>query len=98
MVLNNRGQLFFYTLMLAVVIIVLALSLVVVVKQFAESARAPTQDDAVGLDCNNSTISDFQQAQCIITDLATPYFLFGFIAIAGMVIGAKLLIDNGVGQ
>jgi len=97
MVLNSKGQIFFYTLMLSVAIIVLSMALVVVVKQGVDTARAPSTDDSVGLDCGNSSISDFQQGQCILTDLATPYFFFGFLAIAGMVIGAKLLIDNGGG-
>lgn len=94
MVLNSKGQLFFYTLMLSTVIIVMAMALVVVVKQSVDTARAPTNGDTIGLDCNNPTISDFQQAQCIITDIATPYFFFGFLAIAGMVIGAKLLLEG----
>lgn len=94
MVLNNRGQIVFYTLMLSVAIIVITLAMVVVVKSFVEEARSPTDTDSIGLDCNNSTISDFQQAQCVLTDLATPYFFFGMIAIAGMVIGAKLLLEG----
>lgn len=97
MVVNNKGQIFFYTLMLSAVVIVLALALAVPVKQTVDDARSPSDNESVGLDCNNSTISDFQQAQCLLTDLATPYFFFGFLAIAGVVIGAKLLIDNGGG-
>ena len=79
--------------MLAVAIIVVALSLVVVINQFVSDARQPNSDTAVGLDCNNSSISDYQKGQCVLTDLATPYFFFGLIGIAALVIGAKVLLQ-----
>lgn len=94
---NKRGQVVFYTLMLGVCIIVLALSMVKVVNSFVVDARAPTSDTAVGLDCANSSISDFNKAQCVITDLATPYFFFGILGLAGSVLTAKLILDGGTG-
>ena len=92
MVLNNRGQTVFYTLMLMIVVVVLALAIVPVVKSFVDDARSPTSDTAVGLDCNNETISDYQKGQCMLTDLATPYFFFGLLGIAALVIGAKVAL------
>lgn len=91
MVLNNKGQVMFYMLMLAVTVIILALALVAVVKIQVDTAREPTTDTNVGLDCNNSSISDYQKGQCFITDVTTPYFFFGLIAIALLVAGAKAL-------
>ncbi len=91
---NNRGQAFFYTLMLGTVLVVLALALTPVVRQFVDTARSPTTNETVGLDCGNSTISDFNKAQCLITDVATPYFFYGILSIAGIVVGAKLILGG----
>ena len=93
MVLNKRGQMF-YTIMLGLVVIIIALAIAPVVLSFVNDARAPTSDTAVGLDCGNSSISDYQKGQCVLTDLATPYFFFGLLAIAGIVIGAKLYFGS----
>ena len=94
MVLNKRGQTLFYTFMLFAVIIVLALAVVPVVKSFVDDARAPSDDTRVGLDCSNSSISDYQKGQCYITDLATPYFFFGLLGIAALVVGAKVILGE----
>jgi hypothetical protein len=93
MVLNNKGQTIFFSLMLFVAVIVLAMALVVVVKSFVDDARAPTSDTQVGLDCSNSSISDYQKGQCMLTDLATPYFFYGLIGIAALIIGAKVILQ-----
>ena len=93
--MNNRGQMVFYLMMLAVIVIILAIALANPLKEFVNDARAPSSDTAVGLDCNNSTISDFQKAQCTLTDLSLPYFIIGLVGLAGIIIGAKLFIDGG---
>lgn len=93
MVLNNKGQVIFFTLMLGIVIIIIALALVPVVKDFTTDARNVTDDTRVGLDCANESISDFQKSQCVLTDVATPYFFFGLIGIALLVIGARAIIQ-----
>jgi len=85
----------FYLMMLAVIVIILAIALANPLKEFVNDARAPSSDTAVGLDCNNSTISDFQKAQCTLTDLSLPYFIIGLVGLAGIIIGAKLFIDGG---
>ena len=90
--MNNNGQVVFYTLMLGIVVVILALSLAPIVNTFATDARNVTDDTRVGLDCNNSSISDYQKSQCILTDIATPYFFYGLIGIALLIIGAKVAI------
>ena len=94
MVLGNKGQIFFYTFMMAIVVLVLAVALAYPLSQTVSDARGNSTEQSVGLDCANTTISNFQKGQCIITDLATPYFIIGLIAIAGMVIGAKTLFGG----
>lgn len=91
--MNNNGQVVFFALMLGICIIIVALGIIPVLKTFVDDARAPTSDTAVGLDCNNETISDYQKGQCMITDVSLPYFFLGLIAIALLVIGAKAVLQ-----
>lgn len=90
---NRRGQIIFYTLMLFAIIVVIAMALVPVVKNTVDDARNVTSDTQVGLDCGNESISDYQKGQCMLTDLATPYFFFGLLGIAALVVGAKVLLS-----
>ena len=92
MVVNKKGQMIFYTLMLMIVIVVLAMATVPVIKSSVDDARGNTTDTQLGLDCANESISDYQKSQCVLTDMATPYFFFGLIGIALLVIGAKVVI------
>ena len=93
MVLNKKGQVFFYTLMLGIVIIVLALALGTPVKDMVDSARNETTDEGqAGLDCTNTTISDFNKGACVVADLTIFHFVGGLLFIAGAVIIAKLIL------
>lgn len=92
MVVNKRGQIIFYTMMLMIVIVVVALAIAPVVNQFANTAREPSSDTQVGLDCSNESISDYTKSQCVLTDAATPYFFFGLIGIALLVLGARVIL------
>lgn len=92
MVLNNKGQVVFYTLMLGVVIVIIALALVPVVHDFTTNAMNSTSDTQVGLDCQNATIPDWQKSQCVLTDATMPYFFFGLLGIALLVIGARAVM------
>ena len=74
--------------------IVLALSFAPVLRQFTTDARAPTSDTAVGLDCANETINDYDKSTCVLVDLSIPYFIIGLIAIAFVIIGAKMSGGN----
>lgn len=92
MVLNQKGQAIFYTLMLGVVVFVLALALIPVVKMTVDDSMNTTDNTHVGLDCSNSSIPDWQKSQCVLTDTATPYFFFGLIGIALLIIGARIIL------
>lgn len=89
MVLNRKGQVVFYALMLGIVIVIVALALVPVVNQFTNSAMNSTSDTQVGLDCSNQSITDYQKSQCVLVDATTPYFFFGLLGIALLVMFAK---------
>ena len=89
--MNKRGQVVIYTLMLAVVIIILGLALIPSLNESNQNARADTTDTQIGLNCSNPNLDDYYKGTCLIQDLTMPYFIGGVIGIAGLVIGAKII-------
>ena len=82
--MNKGGQVILFTLSLCVVIIVLALAFAPVIKQFINDSKA-------SLDCTNSSISDFDKANCYGQDISLWLFILLFIIIAFVVLGAKVI-------
>jgi len=92
--MNENGQVFFYTLMIGILVLVIALSLAGPVRDTVDSARNQTTDEGqIGLDCTNSSISDFDKAACIVSDLTIFHFIGGLIFIAGSIITARLIFS-----
>ena len=91
--MNNKGQLIFFTLMLAITVIVLALSLAFPVKEIVDDARGlgPTDVNQT-LDCGNSSISTFDKGACIVADLSIFHFIGGLIFLAGAILTAKIIL------
>lgn len=90
--MNRSGITFFLTMMLGISIIILGLALVPVIKDFNDDARnVTTADGAVGLDCANTSISDFQSAACLSNDVTTYGFGGLLIAIGLVVIVGKII-------
>lgn len=94
MVLKKRGQVLFYTFMMGILIIVLAMAIAPTLNTVVQDARGNTTDTNLGMDCQNESITDYQKSQCILVDLVTPYFFFGLIGIALLVIGAKVILGE----
>lgn len=92
MLKNNKGQVWGYSLMLGLVVIILALALAPAGKSFIDSAMGTTTADFIGLDCDTTT-SNFIKGTCVITDFSLVYFFGGLILIGGGIITAKLLFD-----
>jgi hypothetical protein len=90
--MNNKGQIFFYTFMLGIVVIILALSLAYPVYQVVDTARGNSTEDFIGMNCT-SPPDNYYRGACLITDVSLPYFIIGLLAIGGAVIGAKLLFE-----
>ena len=84
MVMNKRGQVIFVTLMIAIVVIVLALA-------FAFPVKEATQDARGTMNCSDTTISTFDKAGCLASDLTLFYFIGGMIFIAGAVVTARVI-------
>jgi Trk-type K+ transport system membrane component len=95
--MNKNGQVIFYGMMLAVVIIILALAFAAPVKQIIDSVRANSTDvggiESIGMNCTDSSISPFQNAACMTTDLTIFYFVGGLIFVAGIILTAKILFQ-----
>lgn len=89
--MNTKGQTVFFLFMLSLVIIILALALAGPLKELVDNARAPTSGDTLGLDCDNASISSFDKAACVTTDISIFYFIGGLIFITGIIISAKII-------
>lgn len=92
--MNNKGQMIIYAFMLGIVVIVLALALGSPVKEAVDNARNSTVGDTIGMDCGNESISNFQKAGCLASDLSIFYFIGTLIVIAGGLLGAKVIIGE----
>ena len=91
---NKKGQVFFYSLMLGILILVLALALAGPVKDTIDNARNGTMTEgSPGLDCSNESISTYDKGACVVADLTIFHFIGGLIMIGGAVIVAKIIIQ-----
>ena len=91
MIMDNKGQIGIFALMLGLTIIILGLALAPAVAESVGNAGNATIGDTLGMDCNNSTISNFTKAACITSDLSIFYFVGGIILLAGGIIVARLV-------
>ena len=85
--MNNRGQLFFFTFMVFVVILILALAFAPGLKTQVEEVRSSDN-----MDCTNGSISTFDKVTCRVNDLTLFYFIGGLIFIAGAIATARVVI------
>ena len=92
MVMNKHAQVFFYTLMLGILVLILALALAGPIKEVVDSTRNQSTSQP-GLDCSNSSISIFKKGACVVSDLSLFQFIGGLIFIAGAIISAKLIFN-----
>jgi len=91
--MDKSGQTIFFTFMLALTVIVVALALAFPVKEAVDNATNYTNSSTVSnLDCNNSSISNFDKGACIVTDMSMFYFIGGLIFLAGTILAAKVLL------
>ena len=93
--MNDKGQagiVYIYGLCLGIVILLLALYLAPALSESIETTRNVSSGDFYGLDCTNSSISNFNKITCYATDLSLPYFIGFLILLALAIIGGKILI------
>lgn len=83
--MNKKGQVFFFTLMFGVILLLFALAV-------AQPYREITDDARTQLDCANASISDYDKNTCLITDINLPLFVGFLIFLAMAVIGGVIVI------
>lgn len=91
--MNKRGQVIFVGFMIGLVILVLALALAPSVKNSTDVARNESTNSSIGLDCSNESISNFDKASCIATDLMLPYFIGFLIFFAGAIVVGRIIFQ-----
>ena len=89
--MNNKAQASVLVFMIAVVVIILALALAYPVNQMTTNAMNETSEIG-GMNCT-STTDDFVKAGCWVVDLGQGYFIGGLLALAGLIIGARLIMQ-----
>ena len=78
--------------MLALCLIILGLSFAIPINQTTTNAMNSTSEIG-GMDCNNSSISMYTKAGCLVADISQSYFIGGIIALAGVIIAAKIIFQ-----
>lgn len=99
--MNKKGIAFFLNIMLAVTVIIVIFALSGSIKQSTDIARNSTNESLsqYGMDCVlangsvNSTLTNFQAASCIATDLTLPLYVWIGFAIGGAILIAKLVLQ-----
>ena len=91
--MNSKGQIAVYGFMLALVAIILALALAFPMKQTTDAIRNETYNEGVsdGLNCSSATVTDYVKSACYITDITPVIFVGILIAIAGIIIAARIV-------
>ena len=92
MAMNNKGQVIAVTFMVAAVIVLLAIYLAPSVNEINNMVRNETSSIG-GMNCSGTT-DDFVKAGCWVTDLSQAYFIGGILALAGVIIAARVLASN----
>lgn len=90
--MNNKGQVIVYGFMIGIVIIILAVAVATPIKVISDRVQNQTSEIG-GLDCSNVSISDFDKINCLAVDLTMPYFIGILLAIGGIVLTARILIQ-----
>lgn len=87
-----KGQVSALAFMIAVVIILLALALAYPVHEITTLAMNETSEIG-GMNCT-STTDNFVKAGCYVADINQAYFIGGLLALAGIVISAKIIFGG----
>jgi len=90
---SKRASVQIYGMMLGLTIIILALALAPVGKEFIEDTMNETVGDTLGMNCSSGTISNFDKAACTVVDFSLFYFFGGLIFLAGVVVTGRLIFS-----
>ena len=95
--MNEKGFAGLLTIMIAVTIIVTILALVTPLYITTTGIRGENNtlvgnEANTGLNCNTTT-DDYVSGACIISDLFSPFFVAIVIGLAGLIVGAKVVLS-----
>ena len=77
--------------MLAVTVIILGLAFAFPLNEVTMNAmNNNTGDGTDGMNCS-STLDDFTKAGCLVTDISQSFFIGGILALAGIIIAARII-------
>ncbi len=71
------------------VMIVLVFGMAPMIKEVTDQSRNVTHVNQTAMDCDNSSISDFDKAACVVIDMGMFYFIAGIIALAIAVFASR---------
>jgi len=91
--MNHRGSVIIFGICLGAVVLILALALAPVGKEFINNAMNASVSDTIGMDCGNESISSFTKAACVVTDFSLFYFFGGLIFISGLIITGRIIFS-----
>jgi hypothetical protein len=91
--MNNKGQVQFYAFMVGIVVVILALALAFPTRQAVDTTMNQTTDDALGMNCSNTSISSFDKIACYAADLTPFYFIGSLLMIGGIWLTAKIIFQ-----
>ncbi|HDK41819.1 MAG TPA: hypothetical protein ENG87_00455 [Candidatus Pacearchaeota archaeon] len=92
--MNKKGQTVIVFFMIGLVVAILALALAPAVKQSTDTARNQSTNNSVGLDCSNDSISNFNKAACVATDITLPYFIGFLLLFAGAIVVGRIIFQQ----
>ena len=90
---SKRASVIIFSLMLAVVVIILAIALAPAAQQIISSAMNASESDTIGMDCDNESISNFTKAACVVTDFSLFWFFGAMIFLAGVIVTGRILFS-----
>ena len=91
--MNNKAQVSMVAFMLAIVIIILGLSFAFPVNESTTNAMNETDSslgEVGGLNCTGTT-DNYVKATCWVTDIGQAWFIGAILAMAGLVIAARVI-------
>jgi len=92
--MNKKGQLIIVTFCIALVVVILALALAPALQSQITDARNVSTNSSVGLNCDNESISNFDKATCVATDITLPYFIGFLLFMAGAIAMGRIIFSE----
>ena len=92
--MNKKGQVIILTFCIGLVVAILALALAPGLQSQITDARNVSTNSSIGLDCNNESISNFDKAACVATDITLPYFIGFLLFFAGAIVVGRIIFEQ----